>query len=878
MKSLITTVIAIFVASVVILWMLTYLHNSRVNEGFSQVNKEQKTIAFMSSLKQAESFADGSAQPLAPPASLQQQRKTNVYLNNGLVTFIGSDKSAGIEFVNKNYLIFFQPTQSDLQCDFTNINTPSSCISPLDTISANDAALSIPSSIQSSQPYAVSAPNADLNTRLYVLGSVYNLSRVSVNSHCWAAPYRVPSRSGAPRVLLALPRADYVTRLIFLLRPTYIRASSSGVADSMLYWVEWDFSGLDGVTYQSQFQAPPSVSATGVYNAVLSLVQVTGFDQNGMVDPVTTPPLPSIDVVINRGSNIQPIGSDAPARVLNISSGSTTSLVLYYPKYSMTSPMGLSATGASRGQSMNQQQVGTVYASVVTGSYASLADRNGNIIISVSVPGGPKSVATVSVPAGGGTTFSVPFPTGSPAYVVASAVHDIVTLAVFTPLGTVVSSMQLVKSLNYYPGAAGTVTYGGGAKGLSVGRYNSTSIPNFADIALTLGSLPLSPSSPSSGISVEKFEGGEMARASHRTSLTQGESLLPGESIVSPSGAYVAIYQLDGQLAVYETATNVMKWSSGLVTKDPFYTKQVVYGNNGTVSCSMYCGGVDGSSWNNELPANWNGASCLSSDNPSAKCDKTAGSPIQCTCVPNGNGWNKTPASSPPASTEPIPIIAGKCTLGKDGVLKLIAGGVNQSLPSSTPYWTSTSSSPPGADQSPFALMVVDDPPGRLHIVGKFSATPVWASEDADAIQSRKIYSSNSRRIRLTCINGNYREYSQLSKDSSDRLLRAFLVGEGQTPGILANMGYPRVSLDVFTAHPISQLKDFMIVFDLTFPASLSSYASSATAKLVSFLNDFQIPNKGGGPYLQNVNRAFTENWGIKALSAEWVTVDNPTV
>lgn len=628
-KSWIVAVVLLFAAAMLAGWLLTLVHNSRMNEGFTQVRAEQKSVAFVTSVKQAESFYDGSA-PLAPPASLQQERKTSVYLNNGLITFIGSENNAsGIQSANANYLIFFHPTQSDLQCDFTNISTPSSCISPLDTLSTNDTAIQVPASIKSAQPYAISAPNADLDTRVYVLGSVYNLSRISIDAHCWGAPYRIPSPTGAPRVFLALPRADYATRLIFLLRPTYIRAASSGVAASMLYWIEWDHTGLDGTTYQSQFDAP-----NGVNNAVLSLVQVAGFDNDGMIDPVVSPPLPSFDLVLNGGTSLQPIASEGYARQLKIRSGSTTSLVLYYPKYSMPSPMSLQASGQ-----IQMQQVATVYASVITGSFVSLADGNGNVVISVTVPGGRHSVATVTVPAAGGTTFSVPIPTGSPAYVVACAVHDIVTIAVFTPKGTTVSSMQLVTSLNYYPGTAGTLTYGGGAQALTVGNYTSTSVPNFADIALSLGCLPLPPSSPSSGIAVENFENDTVVAP--RSSLKQGEALLPGQTVASQSGAYVAIYQLDGQLAVYETKSNVMVWSSGIGE---------------------------------------------------------------------------------------MPVTAGKCVLGKDGVLKLFAGGVNRTQASSAPYWSSVMDHPPGPDQAPFALVVADSPPGQIQIIGKFSATPVWAS------------------------------------------------------------------------------------------------------------------------------------------------------
>ena len=64
-------------------------------------------------------------------------------------------------------------------------------------------------------------------------------------------------------------------------------------------------------------------------------------------------------------------------------------------------------------------------------------------------------------------------------------------------------------------------------------------------------------------------------------------------------------------------------------------TEVTVYRNNGTVSCDTYCHGIgDGFSWNNELPTDWNGATCVSSNLENNSCSIIPGyrSGFQCKC------------------------------------------------------------------------------------------------------------------------------------------------------------------------------------------------------------------------------------------------------
>ena len=72
-------------------------------------------------------------------------------------------------------------------------------------------------------------------------------------------------------------------------------------------------------------------------------------------------------------------------------------------------------------------------------------------------------------------------------------------------------------------------------------------------------------------------------------------------------------------------------------------TIQKVYQNNGTISCSTYCGGINGGPWNNELPPSWNGAKCISVSPGIQDCNSTfAYSPGNtfCVCAKTGAGWN----------------------------------------------------------------------------------------------------------------------------------------------------------------------------------------------------------------------------------------------
>ena len=69
---------------------------------------------------------------------------------------------------------------------------------------------------------------------------------------------------------------------------------------------------------------------------------------------------------------------------------------------------------------------------------------------------------------------------------------------------------------------------------------------------------------------------------------------------------------------------------------------QDVYANNGSVTCNMYCAGVNHGPWNGELPVEWNGATCVGTpQQPSIGCNTAPGSSLICRCQAAPDiGWS----------------------------------------------------------------------------------------------------------------------------------------------------------------------------------------------------------------------------------------------
>ena len=77
---------------------------------------------------------------------------------------------------------------------------------------------------------------------------------------------------------------------------------------------------------------------------------------------------------------------------------------------------------------------------------------------------------------------------------------------------------------------------------------------------------------------------------------------------------------------------------------------RTVRSNNGTVNCNTYCRGTGGRSWNDELPAEWQGAKCVGTNDIQNGCNskvlgvRPANNPLTCECQrDDGMKYNKEP-------------------------------------------------------------------------------------------------------------------------------------------------------------------------------------------------------------------------------------------
>jgi len=69
---------------------------------------------------------------------------------------------------------------------------------------------------------------------------------------------------------------------------------------------------------------------------------------------------------------------------------------------------------------------------------------------------------------------------------------------------------------------------------------------------------------------------------------------------------------------------------------------KTVFANNGTVNCNTYCRGVNGSSWNNELPPEWKGAKCFGTNDPEgcASPNRLQREGLTCECQQSDIPWS----------------------------------------------------------------------------------------------------------------------------------------------------------------------------------------------------------------------------------------------
>ena len=531
----------LLVAVMISAWWSSVWHGRRMTEGFSELVRQDAAIAAQKGGNR-EGFFDT---PVITPAALLQKRKTQAYMNTGFGQFFSANTASDITATTNGYMVSFQPTAADQACDVTTI--PSPCLSPIDAISANDSTLAVPAPY-SGVPYAIQAPSSSTDRNVYILGGTYQLSRTTLNVHAAV----VAGTGGGASASLVMPRSDYATRLLMLMRPLYVRiATRAGLPQSSLYWINWGAAGTDGPSYDSYVGTP---------NAVLLLVQVTDMtiDPTPKSGPLSTigtavgsyapptsgaPPTASIASIVGGSA----AASSAKPSTLPVPTSVTVPLVCYYPKYASPAPL---APGTPP-----PLAIASVYASLTSltaGASATLQDGGGANVLRVTASGAPNLKLTVTS-GSGAAAWTVPVPTGAPAVAIVSLSYDSGVAACVTPTQTSIRTFHLPAPIGYRAPASGTSTSTDIAAVLK--PYGPTTIPNLADVALRVKCLSPAPAS-SSGI--EGF-----FAATFTSPLPAGQSLAPGQSLASAGGGFVAVFQQDGDLVVFNVASQQPVWRSG---------------------------------------------------------------------------------------------------------------------------------------------------------------------------------------------------------------------------------------------------------------------------------------------------------------------------
>lgn len=459
------------------------------------------------------------------PAALQHARKTAAYLSLGLSQFFSDGSPSAISAAMTKYLIYFHPTASDLTCDFTQGIT-ADCLSLIDKISTVDTTTNIPADVLIDVDRinsAVVKPEKSTDSYVYVLGGVYLMSKVTVRAHAYVW---VPdgASAGSP-VQLALPRSDFATRLIMLLRPSFVRAG-----ESRLYWVNYGAAGTDGMSYDSYGDGLSP-------NAVLSLVPVS----NTTVDQATI----LIQNVVNPSQGGSMFSQKAPApksaAIAPISTSDIVKLVLYYPKY---------LTADTQRPPGTRSQVASVVARVTPTTKAAVSDASGQTVFSISRANALSDTIAVKTASG----HSIAVPAVGAGVVAATYSYNMIVAACFDAKLTSIRCSRLSGELSYSPAAKQC----SGAISSDVAQvlppYTCQSILNMADVAIRVGGLSQSLNDRVSGLTAGKRPDSD--------TLVAGEELKPGGYLISNNRAFKAILQADCNFVVWNMSTGMPVWAT----------------------------------------------------------------------------------------------------------------------------------------------------------------------------------------------------------------------------------------------------------------------------------------------------------------------------
>lgn len=478
------------------------------------------------------------------PSAGVQSRKAAAYLAEGFAFFFSANTPSDVQAAISGYYAFFSPTDSDLQCDFTNRGQSgqATCNALIDSITCTDRTTNIPANYidPASQvnSIAVTEPVDSNDCRVSVFDSVYMFQKSSVLTHAFV--YVAPGQpsDGVP-VFLALPRGAFSTRLIMMLRPAYVRCGAS-----RLYYVDYSVAGTDGMAYDSW-------DTDAGANAVLQIVPVMDatIDANKMpIAPIVNPP-PSDPFVSNPNGSHQ-ASPAAAARSISIPrSRKKASIVCYYLNYAGPNP------AIPQGSAT---PVATAYLKASPNNAQVVTDDTGRQVLNASIGNALSPTMTVSV---AGQAYSMPALDGSGGVAIVTACMDLVVASCSTPDRTSVRRFTLPNGVTLMPyvppvGATGCESSPGLASKIGLYANSSTNaIPNMADVALRASCLhPVA------------FSVTEVTRPPSDT-LLPDSPLLPGQSLVSSSGAFKAVFQFDSNFVIYNTQTGLPVWATSTASK-----------------------------------------------------------------------------------------------------------------------------------------------------------------------------------------------------------------------------------------------------------------------------------------------------------------------
>jgi hypothetical protein len=239
--------------------------------------------------------------------------------------------------------------------------------------------------------------------------------------------------------------------------------------------------------------------------------------------------------------------------------------------------------------------VATAYSRVAPSVSAAAVDAEGKPVLTLSRANATEASVAVTVP--GAPTVLMPAYDGG--VVVATCTYNCIVAASVAPGRTAVRRVPFAdeaRVLSYVPGVDASDLSKAAPQDPELSSrlrgYCQACVPNLADVAARTNCL---------------VPGGDADNVGSRpiSNTLQGDDFMaPGDKLRSANGAYLAVFQSDGDLAVYRTAGNGIKeWSSGTAKSQPTAGGRCVVGKRDGIVRLFDVGGQAAYWWSTEAAA-----------------------------------------------------------------------------------------------------------------------------------------------------------------------------------------------------------------------------------------------------------------------------------